>query len=232
MAITFSKAHHLLSRSAQFNLTSRTISPASRALFRINILPSHTNTRAMAEQASTYRANGDNGDEGNTEGEHNEWKHRAPYKVHDNDPNFHARYEASCHCGKVQYQLSREKPLDCKYCHCTTCQKLHGTKYTPALVVDEVYADSVTSGAPFQWAAIFHKEDINFTHGHHDLGWYESSEKTTVHKLPCKVSCAYCRTPIMDEGRNMILLFPTLINFKSPEDRKNFDPRQAFPVPF
>ncbi|KAK5654276.1 hypothetical protein OQA88_7452 [Cercophora sp. LCS_1] len=43
--------------------------------------------------------------------------------------------------------------------------------------------------APFQWAAIFHKEDINFTNGHHDLGW----------------------TPIMDEGRNMILLFPTLI---------------------
>lgn len=158
----------------------------------------------MAEQASTYHTNGDNGDEGNTEGGLNEWKHRAPYKVHDNDPNFHARYEASCHCGKVQYQLSREKPLDSKYCHCTTCQKLHG--------------------APFQWAAIFHKEDINFTQGHHDLGWYESSEKTTVHKLPCKVSCAYCRTPIMDEGRNMILLFPTLINFKSPEDRKNFDP--------
>lgn len=80
----------------------------------------------MAEQASTYRDNGDNGDEGDTEGEHNQWKHRAPYKVHDNDPNFHARYEASCHCGKVRYQLSREKPLDSKYCHCTTCQKLHG----------------------------------------------------------------------------------------------------------
>ena len=81
------------------------------------------------------------------------------------------------------------------------------------------------TGAPFQWAAIFHKEDINFTAGHHDLGWYESSEKTCVHKLPCKVSCAYCRTPIMDEGRNMILLFPTLIDFKSEEDRKNFDIR-------
>ena len=101
----------------------------------------------------------------------------------------------------------------------------------PALVLLKVYADCNNLGAPFQWAAIFHKEDINFTHGHHDLGWYESSEKTTVHKLPCKVSCAYCRTPIMDEGRNMILLFPTLINFKSPEDRKNFDPRQAFPCP-
>ena len=29
----------------------------------------------------------------------------------------------------------------------------------------------------------------------------------------------------MDEGRNMILLFPTLIDFKSPEDRKNFEIR-------
>ena len=28
----------------------------------------------------------------------------------------------------------------------------------------------------------------------------------------------------MDEGRNMILLFPTLIDFKSDEDRKNFEP--------
>ncbi|KAL8680269.1 MAG: hypothetical protein Q9224_002172 [Gallowayella concinna] len=152
---------------------------------------------------ATYNANGDNGDMGSTEGELNEWKHRPPYKVHDKQENFKVRYEASCHCGKVQYQLSREKPLDAKYCHCTTCQKIHG--------------------APFQWAAIFHKDDINFTNGIHDLGWYESSEKTCVHKLPCKVSCAYCRTPIMDEGRNMILLFPTLINFKNPEDRKNFD---------
>lgn len=79
-------------------------------------------------------------------------------------------------------------------------------------------------GAPFQWAAIFHKDDVNFTHGHHDLGWYDSSEKTCRHKLPCKVSCAYCRTPIMDEGRNMILLFPTLIDFQSEADRKNFEP--------
>ena len=83
----------------------------------------------------------------------------------------------------------------------------------------------VSAGAPFQWAAIFHKEDINFTHGHHDLTWYDSQEKTTRHKLPCKVSCSYCRTPIMDEGRNMILLFPTLIHFKSHEDKKNFKPR-------
>ncbi|KAL9123373.1 MAG: hypothetical protein Q9187_000055 [Circinaria calcarea] len=80
-----------------------------------------------------------------------DWKYRAPYKVHDNDPNFKVVYEGGCHCGRVKYQLSRDKPLDSKYCHCTTCQTLHG--------------------APFQWASIFHKDDINFTHGHHDLGW-------------------------------------------------------------
>lgn len=60
------------------------------------------------------------------EGEKNEWKFREPYKVHENDPNFKALYEGSCHCGRIQYQLSREKPLDAKYCHCSTCQVLHG----------------------------------------------------------------------------------------------------------
>jgi hypothetical protein len=138
------------------------------------------------------------------DGEHNDWKFRAPYKVHTNDPNFKSLYGGSCHCGRIQYQLNRERPLEAKFCHCTTCQVLHG--------------------APFQWAAIFHKEDINFTQGHHDLGWYESSEKTTRHKLPCKVSCAYCRSPIMDEGRRMILLFPSLIKFKSEQEKENFNP--------
>ena len=28
----------------------------------------------------------------------------------------------------------------------------------------------------------------------------------------------------MDEGRNMILLFPTLVHFKSKEERKKFEP--------
>ncbi|KAF7868312.1 hypothetical protein EAF04_004844 [Stromatinia cepivora] len=138
------------------------------------------------------------------QGEHNDWKFRVPYKVHENDEGFKALYEGGCHCGRVKYQLGRERPLSAKFCHCTTCQVLHG--------------------APFQWAAIFHKEDINFTHGHHDLGWYESEEKTTRHKLPCKVSCSYCRTPIMDEGRNMILLFPSLIKFKSKEEKERFNP--------
>ena len=81
------------------------------------------------------------------------------------------------------------------------------------------------TAAPFQWAAIFHKDDINFTKGHHGLEWYDPTEKTVEHKLPCKVRCSYCHSPIMDEGRNMILLFPSLIHFKSDKERENFKPR-------
>jgi len=133
------------------------------------------------------------------DGEHNDWKFREPYKMHENG-NFNALYEGACHCGKVQYQLSREKPLASKFCHCSTCQVIHG--------------------APMQWAAIFEKGDINFLKGHHDLRWYDSQEKTTRHKLPCKVSCSECGSLIMDEGRNMILLFPGLIKFKEGEMEK------------
>ncbi|KAJ9603031.1 hypothetical protein H2200_012326 [Cladophialophora chaetospira] len=136
-----------------------------------------------------------------------QWKHKEPYKVHDTErnDNFDVKWEGSCHCGKVTYQLSRDKPLAAKYCHCTTCQRLHG--------------------APFQWAAIFHKSDINFTNGVHELGWYDPTNKDTSHHLPCKVSCAYCRAPIMDEGRNMILLFPPLVkDINTKKAREAFRP--------
>lgn len=61
-----------------------------------------------------------------TEGKH-EWKQRPPYRVHEPNEHFVPRYEANCHCGRVEYQLSREEPLDSKLCHCTTCQTQHGT---------------------------------------------------------------------------------------------------------
>ncbi|KAK5946222.1 hypothetical protein PMZ80_000363 [Knufia obscura] len=138
-----------------------------------------------------------------TDRKEDEWKHNPPYRVHEDDEKFPAKWTGGCHCGKVKYQLSREKPLASKFCHCTTCQRLHGS--------------------PFQWAAIFHKDDINFTHGIHDLGWYDPTNKSNTHHLPCKVQCAFCRTPIMDEGRNMILLFPTLI-----EGINEGDAREAF----
>jgi hypothetical protein len=59
----------------------------------------------------------------------NDWKTKAPYKLHDSNEHFEARYEAACHCGKVEYELSREEPLDSKLCHCTTCQTQHGMSY-------------------------------------------------------------------------------------------------------
>jgi len=134
-----------------------------------------------------------------------EWKKRAPYRIHDKNEDFKHLYEASCHCGAVEYELSRKEPLDSKLCHCTTCQTQHA--------------------APFQWAAIFKKDDINFKNGHHDLEWYDPTSKSKEHKLPCKVRCKHCYSPIMDEGRNMILLFPSLIKFKSDQEKANFKPR-------
>ena len=56
-----------------------------------------------------------------------EWKKRAPYRIHEPNDAFDVVYEASCHCGKVKYQLSRAEPLDSKLCHCTTCQTQHGS---------------------------------------------------------------------------------------------------------
>jgi len=62
-----------------------------------------------------------------TDREEDQWKHKEPYKIHDGDKEeFEVKWKGKCHCGKVNYQLSREKPLAAKFCHCTTCQRLHG----------------------------------------------------------------------------------------------------------
>ena len=74
-----------------------------------------------------------------TDREEDQWKHREPYKVHEKREDFDVKWEGSCHCGKVTYQLSREKPLAAKYCHCTTCQRLHGVStYLPLHEVQDV----------------------------------------------------------------------------------------------
>jgi len=183
--------------------TKNTNSPASA--FSAPVTPDCSNETAAAA-ARTYATKMSPEEQAKEESTGlNDWKTKAPYKLHEPNEHFEARYEASCHCGKVEYELSREEPLDSKLCHCTTCQTQHA--------------------APFQWAAIFHKDDINFKHGHHSLEWYDPTSKSTEHQLPCKVRCSFCHSPIMDEGRNMILLFPSLIKFKSDEDKKNFAPR-------
>ncbi len=108
------------------------------------------------------------------------------------DAGFTAKYRASCFCNAVEYEVGTD-PVDSKICHCTGCQKLHG--------------------APMQWAAIFHKHDVRLTKGLEHLHFYNSELNSHERILPCKVSCAVCRTLIADEGRNMWLAFPTLFDF-------------------
>ncbi|KAF9007582.1 Mss4-like protein [Cyathus striatus] len=130
-------------------------------------------------------------------------EHHEKRQVHKNQMNrplnalmeqnksFKAIYTGSCFCGNVQFEIARDKPLDAKFCHCPTCQRLHG--------------------APFQW-------------GKEDLIYWNPEDKSQEYILPCKISCRNCRTPIMDEGRNMILLFPTLVHFNNLEDKRQFYP--------
>jgi hypothetical protein len=109
--------------------------------------------------------------------------------------SFTAKYRASCHCKAVQYEV-RANPVDSKICHCKVCQKLHG--------------------APMQWAAIFHKHDIQFTAGMDHVRFFNSEINSHERVLPCKVSCALCGTLVADEGRRMWLAFPSLFDFGIP----------------
>lgn len=79
-----------------------------------------------------------------------------------------------------------------------------------------------SSGAPFQWAAIFHKSDIKFLNGHDGLDFFKAAGNLREHNLPCKILCSHCHSPIMDEGRNMVLLFPELIDYGEGERKQEF----------
>ena len=111
------------------------------------------------------------------------------------DAGFDAKYEASCHCGRVRYQVSAD-PVDAKICHCVMCRKLHG--------------------APMQWAVIFHKHHVRFVAGVGELRFYNGALDKPERMLPCKLSCRQCGSPIADEGRTMWLGFPPLFDFGTP----------------
>ncbi|KAL0477280.1 ydiJ [Acrasis kona] len=125
-----------------------------------------------------------------------DWREQQPYARKQGE-SFDVKYTGSCYCGAVKFKASSD-PVDAKFCHCTGCQSLHG--------------------APMQWAAIFHKKDILFDEDALDnINFYDSENKQNVRHLPCKISCKQCRSPIADEGRNMMLMFP--VAFKI--DRRN-----------
>jgi hypothetical protein len=81
-----------------------------------------TNDETVAPDAHQYQSGS------TTHRKEDEWKHREPYRIHSDDEDFDVKWRGQCHCGKVQYQLSRDKPLASKYCHCSTCQRLHGVR--------------------------------------------------------------------------------------------------------
>ena len=135
------------------------------------------------------------------------WKHLPPYEVQSEEQFGPIKWRGKCFCGNITYLLKREKPINAKYCHCRVCQ--------------------VTHGAPLQWAAIFHKDDISFTSGTSGLVFYSSTHESQDHVLPTKVSCGNCRTPIMDEGRNMCLIFPGLIELEGSSQEKR-EKREIF----
>ncbi|PYI01137.1 hypothetical protein BO78DRAFT_401536 [Aspergillus sclerotiicarbonarius CBS 121057] len=137
------------------------------------------------------------------------WTKRPPYSICSPEEVGPVKWRGTCQCGQVTYQLSRDRPLKAKFCHCRGCQVMHG--------------------APFQWAAIFHKSDLAFTRGAEGLSFYSSSQATRKYTLPTKVYCSFCRTPIMDEGRNVCLLFPQALE-SADDDENRTHWREAFEI--
>ncbi|KAJ5288272.1 hypothetical protein PENANT_c067G04876 [Penicillium antarcticum] len=136
-----------------------------------------------------------------------QWKYRSPYHNQSEEEYGPANWRAECFCGKNIYLLKQGKPLNTKYCHCRGCQITHGT--------------------PFQWACIFHKHDMLFTSDPGGLVLYSSTHKSQEYGLPAKVYCSNCRTPIMDEMRNVCLIFPQLIVLEGTDDEQR-EKREAF----
>lgn len=100
--------------------------PTSTRLLATTVPKSITRTRLFSSSPATFKMPNAHQDTGTSTTGLSEWKTRPPYRVHEKNDDFDVKYEANCHCGKVQYQLSRREPLDSKLCHCTTCQTQHG----------------------------------------------------------------------------------------------------------
>jgi hypothetical protein len=104
----------------------------------------------------------------------------------------------------VAFELHGD-PLDAKHCHCKQCQRLHG--------------------APFQWAVLFAKTACRIVRNEHNaLHFFSTQTKTDAHNVPCKVSCDRCRAPLFDEGRNMVLVYPSTIRFEGGHVPLDFQP--------
>ena len=117
-------------------LHSRPLLPSlAKTVLPILTFPSRTLTSTPVLHKMSENAKGDKRSDGNephqyqagstTDRDEDQWKSRPPYQIQEK-ANFDTKWKGKCHCGAVQYELSRDKPLAAKYCHCTTCQRMHG----------------------------------------------------------------------------------------------------------
>jgi hypothetical protein len=98
-------------------ISTRTYMKRSRMVEDKDKSQHHSQHRQMHDTANA---------DGNDEQPNEDWKYRAPYRKHESSDGFKAIYTGQCHCGQVKFELNRDQPLACKYCHCVDCQVQHG----------------------------------------------------------------------------------------------------------
>ncbi|WVR05787.1 hypothetical protein IAU60_002812 [Kwoniella sp. DSM 27419] len=174
--------------------TPESVRPATK---RIRSDQDHSKASVKADEASKEnQKNGAEGDDKQEEDEdkHNddEWLKKPPFRVGESREGWKTKWRESCWCGKTAFAYDAD-PLQAKMCHCEDCQRLHG--------------------APAQLAAVFKKDNVRLDSGHEWIGFMSAHGEVhplsaTPSPLPRKISCRACGSPLMDEGRNMIMAFP------------------------
>jgi len=144
----------------------------------------------------------DDSSEGGSSGD--DWKQQPPYAPEDPKKPKTAVFKGCCHCHDVTFEIYTKEPKGSHFCHCDTCQKLHGSAA--------------------HWSSVMPKTDVLFTCSTDKLSFYRTEDQKTEHILPCKLSCARCHSPIADEGRNMMLMYPSTFDWQNKEDREPFLP--------
>ncbi|WWC66462.1 uncharacterized protein I206_100364 [Kwoniella pini CBS 10737] len=195
------------------NDVSNTVRPPTK---RIRSDHDHSKASTKASEASRdSESKEEDKNEDNHEDE--EWLKQPPFSVGADKDGWETKWRESCWCGKVAF-VYNEDPSNSKICHCEDCQRLHG--------------------APYQHSVIFHKKNVRLD-SDADPKWigFLSAHgqvhplSSTPTPLPRKVSCRACGSPLMDEGRNMIMAFPPSFEWtrthkevkQAKEDDKNKD---------
>jgi len=135
-----------------------------------------------------------------------DWKSQPPYALEDPKKPKKALFKGCCHCHDVTFEIYVDKPKGSHFCHCDTCQKLHGSA--------------------MHWSVVIPKNEVLFTCSPEKISFYRTEDQRTVRELPAKLSCARCHSPIADEGRNMMLMYPSTWDFEKTEDRAPFMPER------